>query len=183
MPPPPLKCWVIPLGTICVAQPEALEARATLAAPDNAPDEGSNIMYRGRAVDWCRARRLHRWQDFPLSLRRNCATPAGCTLVRWLSPYLPGDLPLHPGRQPLTRRSGRRFDPDAHADRFSAPAPRRPCRRLVERYHLPTLRATPGRPATCCYEARRSLRSSVPRAFWLQTRCTDVFLRYRSNLL
>ncbi len=42
----------IPLGTICVAQPEALEARATMGQlPANAADEGSNIMYRGRAVE------------------------------------------------------------------------------------------------------------------------------------
>jgi MoaA/NifB/PqqE/SkfB family radical SAM enzyme len=56
----------IQLGTICVAQPEALEARATLGMlPPNEPDEGSNIMYRGRAVEKLVPRaRLHPWQYF-----------------------------------------------------------------------------------------------------------------------
>ena len=151
----------IPLGTICVAQPEALEARATLGKlPDNAPDEGSNIMYRGRAVEKLVPRAtLHPWQGFTTCPYEDLRDPGRLHL----DPL--GYLHICQGiclgnlfEQPL-QEIWQRFDPDAHPI-VSALLHGGPVE-LVERYHLPHAESYAD-ACHLCYEARRSLRSQFP---------------------
>ena len=100
----------IPLGTICVAQPEALEARATLGQlPANAPDEGSNIMYRGRAVEkLVAARPPAALAEFPgMPLRRPALTGQSPSRPAGLCTDLPGNLPGQPVRATVARNLGR----------------------------------------------------------------------------
>jgi hypothetical protein len=151
----------IPLGTICVAQPEALQARATLGQlPANAPDEGSNIMYRGRAVEKLVPRaHLQPWQNLRECPYEDLRSPGRIHLdplgyVQICQGICLGNL----FERPLQEIWGV-FDPEAHP--ITGPLLDGGPVELVERYHLPHV-AQYADACHLCYEARKVLRQQFP---------------------
>jgi hypothetical protein len=151
----------IPLGTINVAQPEALEARATLGMlPENEPDEGSNIMYRGRAVEKLTQRaRLHPWQVFRECPYEDLRSPGRIHLdplgfLHICQGICLGNLFEHP-----LNEIWHDFDPDLHpitgALLNGGPV------ELIERFNLPHDEQYAD-ACHLCYEARKALRSQFP---------------------
>jgi hypothetical protein len=151
----------IPLGMICVAQPEALEARATLGTlPANAADEGSNIMYRGRAVEKLVPRaRLYPWEEFRECPYEDLVSPGRVHLdplgyLHICQGICLGNL----NEQPL-HEIWEGFDPQTHPI-TSALIHGGPVE-MVERYHLPHEERYAD-ACHLCYEARRALRGRFP---------------------
>jgi hypothetical protein len=151
----------IPLGTICVAQPEALEARATLGQlPANAPDEGSNIMYRGRAAEKLVSRaHLLPWQNFRECPYEDLRSPGRVHLDPLGNLQICQGICLGNLFERSLQEIWEAFDPVAHpitgALLSGGPV------ELVERYHLPHAELYAD-ACHLCYEARKALRLQFP---------------------
>ncbi len=151
----------IPLGTICVAQPEALEARATLGQlPANEPDEGSNIMYRGRAVEKLVPRaHLLPWQDFRECPYEDLRSPGRVHLDPLGYLHICQGICLGNLFERPLQEIWEGYDPETHpiTDALLRGGPVE----LVERYHLPHAEQYAD-ACHLCYEARRVLRQQFP---------------------
>jgi hypothetical protein len=147
----------IPVGTICVAQPEqadAVHSQGQLPAGEGA------VMYRGRAVEkLARWANLHPWQEYTQCMHEDLRDPGRVHV----DPF--GNLQLCQGIvignifQENLDAICARFDPEAYpvVSELLAGGPAR----LVELYDL---QAAPGYADAChlCYSARLQLRQRFP---------------------
>lgn len=151
----------IPLGTICVAQPETLEARATLGRlPANEPDEGSNIMYRGRAVEKLVPRaHLHPWQEFRECPYEDLRSPGRVHLDPLGYLHICQGISLGNLFERPLQEIWEDYDPETHPITSvllnGGPV------ELVERYHLPHDEQYAD-ACHLCYQARLALRKQFP---------------------
>ncbi len=143
----------IPIGTICIAQPEAITAATTVG---QLPEDESAVMYRGRAAEKLAARASQRsWRQFTACPHEDLREPGRVHI----DPF--GNLHLCQGivignlfHTPL-KEICERYDPDAHP--ITGPLLRGGPIELARRYDLPH-RETYADACHFCYEARSALR-------------------------
>ena len=149
----------IPIGTICIAQPEATTAATTIG---QLPEDESAVMYRGRAAEKLAARASQQsWRQFTACPHEDLREPGRVHV----DPF--GNLHLCQGivignlfHTPL-KEICERYDPDAHP--ITGPLLRGGPIELAQRYNLPH-RETYADACHFCYEARSALRPRLAEA-------------------
>ncbi len=147
----------IPVGKICVAQPEAVDAAQTRG---QLPLGEGAVMYRGRAADVLVARAgLHPWRRFDKCPHEDLREPGRVHIdpfgnLHVCQGIVVGNL-FHQELDEICRT----YDPDAHP--IAGPLLSGGPAGLVERYALP---AADGYADAChlCYAARLQLRPRFP---------------------
>ncbi len=147
----------IPVGTICVAQPE--EADAAHTQGQLPPGEGA-VMYRGRAAEKLASRAsLHPWQGYTQCPHEDLRDPGRFHVDPFGYLHLCQGIVIGNLYQENLDAICAGFDPDAHP--ISGPLLSGGPARLVEQYGLP---AEVGYADAChlCYSARQQLRQRFP---------------------
>jgi hypothetical protein len=151
------KALGIPVGTICVAQPD--QADAVHSQGQLPPGEGA-VMYRGRAAEKLAWRAsLHPWQEFTQCAHEDLRDPGRVHVDPIGSLHLCQRIVIGSIYQENLDDICARFNPESYsvvaALLAGGPA------RLVELYGLP---AAPGYADAChlCYSARQQLRQHFP---------------------
>jgi len=147
----------IPLGTICVAQPEETNAMLTVG---QIPSGESAVMYRGRAACKLVSRaELQPWQRFDECPHENLREPGRCHLDPLGNLHVCQGVSLGNVFETPLKEICARYDADAHP--ICGPLLNGGPAALVTEYALPH-EGSYADACHLCYEARQSLRERFP---------------------
>ena len=147
----------IPLGAICVAQPEETNAMLTVG---QIPSGESAVMYRGRAACKLVSRaELQPWQRFDECPHENLREPGRCHLDPLGNLHICQGVSLGNVFETPLKEICARYDADAHP--ICGPLLNGGPAALVTEYALPH-EGSYADACHLCYEARQSLRERFP---------------------